>query len=561
MSNKRPATSSLLEGKPDEEDSVDRPISSSQDENEKAKPKSLKFKLTVFFLALVTVVGSMDAVIVGSALAAIAQDLQSSSVESFWVGTSFLLSQTVTIPLYGTTSEIFGRKWPILIAISIFLVGSILCATAKTITWLIGARVVQGIGAGGMIQLVQVILSDISTMSERGLYMAIAAFAWSLGTNIGIPIGGAIGERTTWRWIFYINIPVCVICIVGLLYALQLQQDKSSFVKKLGMLDWVGLGVFTCASTLFLVGLTSGGVSHPWGSAAVLVPLVLGAVLFPVFIFTQWRVSKRPMMPLRIFNDRSAIVGFVTSFLHGLVFWCVTYYMIVFFLGALQHSVLHASLETMTCIAYSAPAGLVASMLVKRTQHFKYIIVVGWALLAAGMGTNITMHPDSSKAMLYGPRVLISLGGGLLFPTPIFAVQARQHGDDIGIATSIQVFTRSMGTAFGVGLGGVIFQNQWSKDVDSAVTAGRIPHELFVGSNVAETAYEVIRKFPEAVQEAYRGVYADSLATMWYVMMGLSVAGFLVSLVGRNDVISGGLAGKQNFKDERKGDLEGGRSG
>jgi MFS family permease len=422
MSNKRPATSSLLEGKPDEEDSVDRPISSSQDENEKAKPKSLKFKLTVFFLALVTVIGSMDAVIVGSALAAIAKDLQSSSVESFWVGTSFLLSQTVTIPLYGTTSEIFGRKWPILIAISIFLVGSILCATAKTITWLIGARVVQGIGAGGMIQLVQVILSDISTMSERGLYMAIAAFAWSLGTNIGIPIGGAIGERTTWRWIFYINIPVCVICIVGLLYALQLQQDTSSFVKKLGMLDWVGLGVFTCASTLFLVGLTSGGVSHPWGSAAVLVPLVLGAVLFPVFIFTQWRVSKRPMMPLRIFNDRSAIVGFVTSFLHGLVFWCVTYYMIVFvcllplhfihsfsliptplnpatltdtsylihqFLGALQHSVLHASLETMTCIAYSAPAGLVASMLVKRTQHFKYIIVVGWALLAAGMGTNV----------------------------------------------------------------------------------------------------------------------------------------------------------------------------
>ncbi|KAJ6159732.1 hypothetical protein N7497_004269 [Penicillium chrysogenum] len=497
MSNKRPATSSLLEGKPDEEDSVDRPISSSQDENEKAKPKSLKFKLTVFFLALVTVIGSMDAVIVGSALAAIAKDLQSSSVESFWVGTSFLLSQTVTIPLYGTTSEIFGRKWPILIAISIFLVGSILCATAKTITWLIGARVVQGIGAGGMIQLVQVILSDISTMSERGLYMAIAAFAWSLGTNIGIPIGGAIGERTTWRWIFYINIPVCVICIVGLLYALQLQQDTSSFVKKLGMLDWVGLGVFTCASTLFLVGLTSGGVSHPWGSAAVLVPLVLGAVLFPVFIFTQWRVSKRPMMPLRIFNDRSAIVGFVTSFLHGLVFWCVTYYMIVFFLGALQHSVLHASLETMTCIAYSAPAGLVASMLVKRTQHFKYIIVVGWALLAAGMGTNQSHAIRPPRPHLSGRRPL--------FPTPIFAVQARQHGDDIGIATSIQVFTRSMGTAFGVGLGGVIFQNQWSKDVDSAVTAGRIPHELFVGSNVAETAYEVIRKFPEAVQEAYRG--------------------------------------------------------
>ena len=297
---------------------------------EPPRPKSLKFKLTVIFLAIVTLIASMDAVIVGSCLVAIAEDLQSSSVESFWVGTSFLLAQTITIPPYGTTSEIFGRKGPILIATAIFTLGSILCATARNIGWLIGARVVQGIGAGGMIQLVQVILSDISTMSERGLYMAIAALAWSLGTNIGIPLGGVIGSRTTWRWIFYINIPTCVLCIAGLMYSLQLHQDTSSFVNKLGMLDWTGLGVFTCASTLFLVGLTSGGALHPWDSAAVLVPLILGAVVFAVFIFTQWRVSSNPMMPLRIFNDRSAIVGFATSFLHGLVFWCVTYYMIIF---------------------------------------------------------------------------------------------------------------------------------------------------------------------------------------------------------------------------------------
>lgn len=297
---------------------------------EPPRSKSLKFKLTVFFLAVVTLIASMDAVIVGSCLAAIAKDLQSSSVESFWVGTSFLLAQTVTIPPYGTTSEIFGRKGPILIATAIFTVGSVLCATAQNVRWLIGARVVQGIGAGGMVQLVQVILSDISTMSERGLYMAIAALAWSLGTNMGIPLGGAIGSRTTWRWVFYINIPTCVVCIVGLIYSLQLQQDISSFRKKLAKLDWTGLGVFTCASTLFLVGVTSGGTLHPWNSAAVLVPLILGSLVFGVFLFTQWRIASNPMMPLRIFNDRSAIVGFATSFLHGLVFWCVTYYMIIF---------------------------------------------------------------------------------------------------------------------------------------------------------------------------------------------------------------------------------------
>lgn len=169
------------------------------------------------------------------------------------------------------------------------------------------------------------------------------------------------------------------------------------------------------------------------------------------------------------------------------------------------------------------------------------------------------MHPDSSKAILYGPRVLVSIGGGLLFPTPIFAVQARQSGDDVGIATSVQVLARSMGTAFGVGLGGAIFQNEWTKNVQALVASGDLPREFIIGSNAAETAYAHIRSFPSAVQGVYQNVYADSLATMWYVMMGLSIAGFIISLlVGRNDVISGGLAGKHNFVDEaKKDDLEG----
>ncbi|KAH8770556.1 major facilitator superfamily domain-containing protein [Hyaloscypha finlandica] len=521
-------------------------------EGDRNQPKSLRFKLTVFFLCAVTVVGAMDAVIVGACLAAIAADLKSSSVESFWVGTSFLLTQTVAIPIYGTTSEIFGRKWPLLTAVSIFTFASILCATAKTVAWLIGARAVQGLGAGGMIQLVQVILSDISTMSERGLYMAFAALAWSLGTNIGIPIGGAIGTYTTWRWIFWINIPICVISIVGLIACLHLHQDTSSFMTKLAMVDWLGLTVFTCASTLFLVGLTSGGVAHPWGSAKVLAPLAVGFSLYLVFIYIEWRVAVKPMMPLRIFNGRSAITGFATSYLQGLIVWCLTYYFILFFLGAMQHGLLHSAAETMTTIAYSAPAGLVASIIVKRTGRFKYLIVIGWALLLAGMGTNVTMHPDSSKAVLYAPRCLASIGAGILFPMPLFAVQSRQRGEDIGIATSIQVFARSLGTSFGVGLGGVIFQNEWTKLISKDDVQQKIPEEMLIPGNLAEIAYQIIREFPEPVQETYRWLYSNSLNTVWWVMMGLSLVGFLISLTARNDEVRGGLSGSQNFQDKNK---------
>lgn len=148
--------------------------------------KSLRFKLTVFFLCLISVIAAMDAVIVGACLSAISTSLNSTSAQSFWVGTSFLLAQTVTIPIYGTTGEIFGRKWAIITGITLFLLGSILCATAQNIDWLISARVIQGIGAGGITQLVQVILSDITTMEERGLYISMSMASWAFGTNIGV---------------------------------------------------------------------------------------------------------------------------------------------------------------------------------------------------------------------------------------------------------------------------------------------------------------------------------------------------------------------------------------
>lgn len=149
-------------------------------------PKSLRFKLTILFLCFVSFLGTLDSVIVAACLPAIAVDLNSSSVDTFWVGTAFLLGQTVTIPIFGVASEVFGRKWSIITALCIFLFGSIMCSTAQNIAWLIGSRTAQGIGAGGILQLVQVIVSDITTMRERGKYMALVALAWAFGTIAGV---------------------------------------------------------------------------------------------------------------------------------------------------------------------------------------------------------------------------------------------------------------------------------------------------------------------------------------------------------------------------------------
>lgn len=218
-----------------------------------------------------------------------------------------------------------------------------------------------------------------------------------------------------------------------------------------------------------------------------------------------------------------------------------------------MQSRIHASTSTLACFVYTAPFSIVAAVIIKRTLRFRTIICVGWAFLALGMGVNVTMNPDSSPAMLYGPRILAAIGAGILFPTPLLAVQAKQQGHDIGIATTVQVYFRSLGTAFGVAIGGVIFQNQWTAHVDSSNISSKYP-QYVIESNAAEVAYEYIPKFPADVQMLYRWVYADSLRIVWWVMMAVSLLGLAVSLTARNESLDRGLDGKQNFVHKREGD-------
>lgn len=151
-------------------------------------------------------------------------------------------------------------------------------------------------------------------------------------TNNGlqVPVGGAIGEFAAWRWIFWINIPICVIGSAGLIYALHLHHEVSSLRSKMARIDYLGMFVFVASTTLFLYGLTTGGTSDPWKSVNVLAPLIIGFIGYGVFVVIEGKVPKQPMVPLRIFSNRTANAGFFSAFIHGLVLWCATYYLIIF---------------------------------------------------------------------------------------------------------------------------------------------------------------------------------------------------------------------------------------
>ncbi|KAL6831520.1 MFS general substrate transporter [Trichoderma sp. SZMC 28015] len=570
MDTEKPAPSSLFVSSPssatDEERQMETEVSKTspsaatnteeeeaQDGRAHEQKKSFKFKVTVFMLCLTSVSVAMDSVIVAATLAAITSSLKGNSLEAFWVGTSYLLAQTVAVPIYGSISDIFGRKWVMVFAIAIFLLGSILCGCAQNMNWLVAARVVQGLGGGGCLTLTTVILSDITTLRERPKYLSMGAFAWALGTNIGVPVGGAIGQYTSWRWVFWINIPICVPSIAGIVYALHLVRDKSSFKSKAARVDYLGITVFIAATTLLLYGITTGGTTNPWNSASVLAPLILGVFGLGIFLLIEWKVAKTPMVPLRIFNNRSGNTGFFGSFVHGLVLWASAYYIIIFFLGARGDPLFKSSAETLPGSAPIALSAVFCGIWVSRSLRFQKMTWLAWTLLTTGTGLVALMKPNSSAGILYAIRIIPAIGGGFLFQLPLFAVQSTAAGQDIGIATSMIAFFRSVGQAFGVAIGGTVFQNEFDGFLATAIAAGRIPPDFVITGAQAAGAYERINALPHTmhdVQETYRYIYADALRIVWYVTTGIAGMGFLVGLLVRNENMDRGNYSKQTFQVE-----------
>jgi hypothetical protein len=198
--------------------------------------------------------------------------------------------------------------------------------------------------------------------------------------------------------------------------------------------------------------------------------------------------------------------------------------------------------------AWIAPSAVVAGLIVSRTLHFQKITWIGWTLLTAGIGLGALMTPTSNDGINYGTRIVAAVGAGLLFPTPMFAVQVVQRDEDMGVAISVELFFRILGHAFGIALGGTVFQNQFGAFVTESIARGLIPEPFALTGAQAEGAFGVIHTFPEFVQLAYQQVFADSLRTVWYVMTAMAGLGLASSLMMRNESMDRDLNSKQSFQ-------------
>jgi EmrB/QacA subfamily drug resistance transporter len=452
--------------------------SASEMEQTSAGPSPLtrrQVQLVFIALMLAMLLAALDQTIVSTALPTIVGDLGGLSQLS-WVVTAYILTSTVSAPLYGKIGDLYGRKRIFQAAIVIFLVGSALSGLSQNIGQLIAFRAIQGLGAGGLIVGAQAIIADVVSPRERGRYMGYFGAVFGLATVAGPLLGGYFVDNLSWRWVFYINLPLGALALLATALFLRLPVSHVHH-----RIDYLGAALLAAGVSSLVLLTTWGGTEYAWGSAEIIGLGIAGVVLLAAFVFVERRVAE-PIVPLDLFRNSvfsvSSAVGFIVGF---------AMFGAIVFLPQYQQIVKGVSPTTSRLLLLPLMAGLlVASIgsgqLITRYGRYKLFPITGTALMTLGLFLLSTLGPKTSQVVSSIYMAVLGLGLGLVMQVLVLAVQNSVEYRDLGTATSVSTFFRSIGGSFGVAIFGTIFNNVFKHHLSHDLPAGFASVALTTGS-------------------------------------------------------------------------------
>ncbi|KAG6358659.1 hypothetical protein INS49_012177 [Diaporthe citri] len=519
---------------------------------------SKRTQLVFASLCVLGLMSALDGTSIGVAVPTIANALHGTAIESWWAGTAFLLSSTVFQPNWVSFSNIFGRRNLFLLSTAFFLAGAIVCGVAQNFTTLLVGRTIQGTGAGGIMSIQEVLITDLIPLRYRGDYYGLINAMWTLGSVTGPILGGGFSgnPHATWRWVFYINFPFIGIGTILVVLYMHLHFVPSSLVEKLRAIDWVGSFLFIASCTAFLLGLTWGGVQFSWGSYQTLVPLILGAAGSVAFVVYEGYVAANPIIPLVLFQNRTTVVSFVGTVPAGLILWCILYYMPLYFQAVHNYSPVISGVALFPLTFTIAPAAIACGSLITKTGKYRWATWAGWGLSTLGLGLFCILDVGTSIPGWVFITLVPGLGLGFLLPGLATAIQASVSSDNVAMAIAMFSFFRALGQALGVAIGGVIFQN-------------RIYANLLTYPNLAPRAAQysadssglvtIIQSMPDGDDKSdLKQAYADSLRIVWAVCCAVAGVGLLLSLFVQHYSLDQVLNTKQGVIEGGKDDSSGG---
>ncbi|WP_053226044.1 MDR family MFS transporter [Solirubrobacter soli] len=401
-------------------------------------------------IMLATLLSALDQTIVATALPEIADDLNGFDDLS-WVVTAYLLSTTVTVPLYGKLSDLYGRRRLFVVAITIFLVGSALCGFAQSMGQLIAFRALQGVGAGGLIPLSQAAIADLFSPRERGRYQGYIGAMWATAAIAGPLLGGTLTDSASWRWIFFINLPLGILALAVVVKTMHIQH-----VPREHSIDYAGAAALSVGVTAILLAAAWGGTSYAWNSAQVLAAGAIGIVGLAVFALLE-RHAREPLLPLDLFRGRTFSVSTAAALLIGGVLFGITIYVPVYVQRVLGSSATSSGVVLIPLSFGWVAASFASGRYISNTGRYKVFPIVGSILVLVGCILLTLLDGDSSRVLVTLDLTIVGLGMGTMFQTFVIATQNRVSMTEIGVATAAIQFFRSMGGSLAVaGLGALL---------------------------------------------------------------------------------------------------------
>ena len=404
--------------------------------------------------------------------------------------------------------------------------------SATIMNMLIAGRVLQGVGGSGLSVLVETVICDLVPLRERGNYMALVFGMISLGTSLGPLFGGLIVQYSTWRWAFYMALPIGGPALVLLVLFLHVNYDRASgLATKLGSLDWLGNVVFIGASCSVLIALSWAGVQHAWSAWQVLVPLIVGMVALAGFLTLEAsRFVSNPMMPLHLFKNQVSSGIFVTTFIHGIITMWAFYFLPVYFQGVLKASPYRSGIMLLPTILALVPAAIIGGLALTKFGRYKPILALAFALVVIGFGLFSILDENSTTGAWVGFQIIESLGTGLAIPVLLPALLAPLTDGDTALATGTWAFMRSFGVTWGVAIAGVVYSNRAKQLTRSgAITDPAVAVQFESGGAYRDATAEFLDSLSEKTRDEVIRVQSSALQRSWQVAIAFGAVGFLVA--------------------------------
>jgi EmrB/QacA subfamily drug resistance transporter len=460
---------------------------------------------------------ALDQTIVSTALPTIVADLGGAGHMS-WVVTAYMVTEAISTVLSGKLSDMYGRRNVYLVAAVVFIAGSMVCGLAQDMTMLIAARAVQGFGGGALMTVSMALIADVIPLRDRGKYQGAMGSVFGVSTVVGPTLGGVFTDDLSWRWVFYINVPVAAAMIVmTLLFVPSVRGEAKPVV------DYLGIGLVACAVTSLIFALEWGGSEYAWASPVIIGLFAGSMVLFALFIWAQARAAE-PILPLELFRNSVFSICMVLSFVVGFAMIGAMTYLPTFLQYVGGASATLSGLRTVPMVIGLLITAMLSGQIISSTGRYRIFPIIGTPIVALGLLLMSTMHAGTSIWLESLYMFVFGLGLGLVMQVLTIAVQNTVAYSYLGTATSGVTFARTIGGAFGTTIFGTLYTNHLKPLLAQALAQTHVP------TAVASSA-QALHKLPAAQSGPIIDAYASSIQFVFRWVVPVAIVGFVVALL------------------------------